>query len=143
MCEFEKQCPMEKRGVQKGDAYVSATFFVDPKVRRMKMTLKELLEIDIDVDVSSDYADTFHADNGREMDAYIAFCPGDKLTSEGHTRWDSILNLEVTITDCDAVVHIPNTHELIMEKIHDEVFMMFYTFAGCVSEDFYKRMIEC
>lgn len=107
------------------------------------MKLKDFIEkTDMDVDVCTDYSDTFVSESGREMDAYIAFCPGDKLSAEGRAKWADIMDLEVEVVDCDAIVHIPQAPEPVMEKMQTSVMMLFYTFAGFVSEKFYNRMVE-
>lgn len=109
----------------------------------MKMTLKKFIEsYEVDVDVRTDFADTFKTYSGVERGAHIAFCPGDKLTAEGKKQWSSIMDLEVDVDGLDAVVHIPNADEETMEQMQTDVMMLFYTFAGYVRTSFYVRMIE-
>lgn len=108
-----------------------------------EMKLKEFIEnYDLEVDVSTDYADNFTDENGKEWGACISFCPGSKLSEQGKKRWAEIMDLNVEVDGCNAVVYIPNADEKVMEKIHTDVMFLFYTLAGHVSSSFYEQMIE-
>ena len=102
------------------------------------MKLKELLKLDIDVDVSDDYADQFE-DGGRWFDSIIAFVGPCKLTEAGQKRYKNIMDLDVDVDDGYAVVHIPKLEDEKMEEIEKEVMLFFYAAAGYMSEDLYEE----
>ena len=102
------------------------------------MKLKELLKLDIDVDVSDDYADQFY-DGDRCFDSIIAFVGPCKLTEAGQERYKNIMDLDVDVDESTAIVHIPENEDEKMEEMEKEVMLFFYAVAGYMSEDLYEE----
>ena len=105
------------------------------------MKLRELLKLDIDVDVSDDYADQFK-DGGRWFDSIIAFVGPCNLTEAGKKRYKDIMELDVDVDESSAYVHIPEDEDEKMEKLEKEVMLFFYAAAGYMSEDLYEEYFE-
>lgn len=105
------------------------------------MKLRELLKLDITVDVSDDYADQFE-DGGRWFDSIIAFVGPCHLTKAGEERYKNIMNLDVDVDECSAYVHIPQDVDEKMEELEKEVMLFFYAAAGYMSESLFKEYFE-
>ena len=105
------------------------------------MKLKELLKLDIDVDVSDDYADQFE-DGGRWFDSIIAFVGPCKLTEAGQEKYKNIMDLDVDVDESNAIVHIPEDEDEKMEEMEKEVMLFFYAAAGYMSEDLYEEYFD-
>lgn len=105
------------------------------------MKLRELLKLDIDVDVSDDYADQFE-DGGRWFDSIIAFVGPCHLTEAGKEKYKDIMDLDVDVDESSAYVHIPEEEDEKMEELEKEVMLFFYAAAGYMSEDLYEEYFE-
>lgn len=95
------------------------------------MKIKELLKLNIEVDVSNDYSDEFTDDCGTEgFYACIAFAGPQKLTKEGEKHFERALDFDVDVDEKYATVHIPEGDDDQMEKDLTLVMMLFYGAAG-------------
>ena len=105
------------------------------------MKLRELLKLDITVDVSDDYADQFE-DGGRWFDSIIAFVGPCHLTEAGKEKYKNIMDLDVDVDESSAYVHIPENEDEKMEQLEKEVMLFFYAAAGYMSESLYEEYFE-
>jgi len=106
------------------------------------MKVRELLKLQVDVDVCNDYADEFYDENGRSFVAEIAFCGPQKLTEEGEKHYARVLDFDVDVDESTACVHIPEVDQEQIEKDSSMAMMLFYGAAGHVPESEYKRYFK-
>lgn len=103
------------------------------------MKIKELLKLNIDVDVGNDYSDEFTDDTGQSgFEALIAFCGPCELTELGKNHFQRALEFDVDVNDSNACIHIPEGDEEQMEKDNTLAMMLFYGASGNVPESFYN-----
>lgn len=107
------------------------------------MKVKELLKLNVDVDVSNDYSDEFTDDCGNTgFPAIIAYCGPQKLTPKGEEHFARALEFDVDVDACDACVHIPHGDDEQMEKDNTLVMMLFYGASGNVPESYYTAFFD-
>lgn len=95
------------------------------------MKIKELLKLNVTVDVGNDYSDEFTDDCGTEgFIAEIAFVGPQELTDEGKEHFARALDFDVDVGSDYATVHIPKGDDEQMEKDLTLVMMMFYGASG-------------
>lgn len=122
---YPNRCPVETIAVN----YTPGP--VDPKPTRM--TVRELLGMEIDIDVIDDVCE----------ELYICFCGPMKLTPEGAERFSDVLDYPVSMlnyTDCSyAVVHIDDPDDHVwQEKLH-KAKEFFEADAGYCSDSDYDK----
>ena len=102
------------------------------------MKIKELLKLDVQVDVGNDYSDEFTDDCGNEgFCALIAFCGPCELTERGKKHFARALEFDVNVDTSNACVHIPLGDDKQMEKDLTLAMMLFYGASGNVPCSFY------
>lgn len=97
-------------------------------MRFKKLTVEELLKMDIDIDIIDDYDER----------CYIAFCGGYALTEEGKKKFSHMLDREVEIhTDTRGyewgVISAENAKEA------DEAKEFFYSLAGFCPDSLFNK----
>lgn len=102
------------------------------------MKVKELLKLNINVDVGNDYSDEFTDDCGNEgFCALIAFCGPQELTDKGKKHFARALEFDVEVDESNACVHIPEGDQDQMEEDNTLAMMLFYGASGNVPCSFY------
>ena len=91
------------------------------------MTVKDLIKMDIDIDVCDDVCESL----------YIAFCGKLKLTKKGKRKFEKVLSLPVTIRDDIAIIHVDDNDEKVWKNNLKEAKEFFYAAAGyCLDRDY-------
>ena len=89
--------------------------------------VKDFLESQkADIDVLDDY--------DERLD--IAYCVGEKLSSQGEKEFADVLEMEMSLYTDAAVVHVKNEHEA------QRAMEMFYTLSGFCGAGTYDRLVE-
>ena len=102
------------------------------------MKIKELLKLNVQVDVGNDYSDEFTDDTGVEgFTALIAFCGPCELTERGKEHFARALDFDVDVDTDTACIHIPKGDDEQMEKDNTLAMMLFYGASGNVPCSFY------
>lgn len=102
------------------------------------MKVKDLLKMDIDVDVVDDVCE----------ELYIAFCGAYKLTDAGKRKFREVLNYECEFhrlcsDDLLCIIHVDDPDEKIWTRKLRKAKELFYSLAGyCAAEDYDKWFEE-
>lgn len=95
-----------------------------------KITVRELLEREVDVDVDDDYAGEIG----------IAFVGPAKLTKAGQNYFNSVLDLPVELDDCYATIGINDCEN--PDMMLDVANSLFWSLAGYCSDKLYNTWFE-
>lgn len=93
------------------------------------MTIKDLLNSEIDVDVCDDYNES----------CYIAFVGPQALTDEGQKEFESVLNLKVSVYDDIVILHTTEGREAAEVKLLRKLFK---GCAGYIDIEEYNRLFK-
>jgi len=96
------------------------------------MTVKDLLGMDIDIDVYDDVCE----------EIAIAFCGPLELTPAGYEEFAEVLDYECQIVGDVCVLHIDDLEGVWQKKLY-KAKKFFYAAAGyCMAEDYDKWFVE-
>ena len=98
----------------------------------LEMSVKEFLEMDIDVDISDDI----------EERVDIAFCGPCELTDFGKERFADILDCKIRYYEdsCYAVICLDECED--WEEKLDSAELLFVGFAGYIADSLFKRLFK-
>lgn len=96
------------------------------------MKVKDLLTMDIDVDVFDDVCDTLS----------IAFCGPAELTEEGEAHFATALSLGFTFVGDVALIHVDDPDEKTWLRNLKQAKELFYSLAGYCSESDYDKWFK-
>ena len=102
------------------------------------MTVKDLLTMEIDIDVADDVCE----------ELYIAFCGPMKLTDAGLEKFREVLGYKITLHSSRAdyilaVIHVDDDNDRVWKKRLRKAIEFFYSAAGyCDCDDYDKWFRE-
>ena len=95
------------------------------------MKVKELLALDIDIDVYDDVCEELG----------IAFCGPAKLTAEGKREFADVLEYDVTVSEYCAIVDVDGEEGIWQEKLR-KAKKLFYSLAGYCPDSYWNRWFK-
>ena len=97
------------------------------------MKVKDLLKMEIDIDVVDDVCE----------ELWIAFCGAMDLTEEAQEKFAEVLEYEVTFSgsgnDMIAIIHIDDPNDDVWESRLEKAQELFWALAGYCDADDYDR----